>query len=270
MSSGSGASNRDILLMPAERVQVSGRTLKTALALVRKRHQKRKRQGSQRQAPVRRRDPGPCFDPDGKPLRAISVCCPELAVAILAKQKRVENRSQPLSPKLFGVWFALHVSIGNSRAVLAGSIPSSRLARSAKEHVCRNWDRSMALKMHQSMKAWRTWDPSQHPHDKMPRGSIVGLVRFRGSHRLRPGERSQNPWALGPHVWEISGVRPLKPIVRGVCGKLMFWYVGKEPSVKKKDMARLVRLVRKAQRQHWLCGFVRDRTRRAKRTPHAL
>merc|ERR1719223_585639 len=67
-------------------------------------------------------------------LRALSVKCPELAVAILARQKNVENRTWPLPPSVQDAaghaWLALHVGCGNRQ----------RFPRAIRKHMLKAWD----------------------------------------------------------------------------------------------------------------------------------
>eukprot|EP00931_Biecheleriopsis_adriatica_P060084 TRINITY_DN36069_c0_g1_i1.p1 TRINITY_DN36069_c0_g1~~TRINITY_DN36069_c0_g1_i1.p1 ORF type:complete len:242 (+),score=32.24 TRINITY_DN36069_c0_g1_i1:57-728(+) len=156
---------------------------------------------------------------DGK-LRAISLTCPELAVAILAKQKTVENRSWRVpacrrSPE--GTWLALHVSAGSGRPYIPPAL---------RKHIQKAWDPE---------KAYWPWNKmdifSKKTGAPLPRAAIVGLIRVKGDHKLKRGEKAENPWALGPICWEIDRAVPLDPPIENVNGKLSLWSVDQAVSL---------------------------------------
>lgn len=173
-------------------------------------------------------------------VRVLSLKAPELAAAILAKQKRVENRSWPIPEDLKGQWVALHVS----------AVPRTPLW--VTRYVVRAWD---AVKARSGPGRWRFWNPADRASPSLPpRGAIVGLVRIRGLHRLRPGERTADRWALGPLCWEIERAVPLDPPICGVDGCLGFWKP--ERRLKPAAIARLRKAVEAADARPGLGRFV--------------
>merc|ERR1712176_529897 len=68
---------------------------------------------------------------------------------------------------------------------------------------------------------WRGWNPTKAVRLKSQ--AIVGIVRFSGMHRLAPGERKENPWALGPFCWELDRAIPLQRPICNVDGWLGLW-----------------------------------------------
>ena len=54
----------------------------------------------------------------------------------------------------------------------------------------------------------------------LPRSAIVGLVRFKADHKLKRGEKAQDPWAIGPRCCEIERAVPLNPPILDVKGTL--------------------------------------------------
>jgi len=161
-------------------------------------------------------------------LRALTLKGPELAAAILGRQKRVENRSWPMNKK--GEWMALHVGAGSST-------PSW-----IRKYVIRAWDKEKAKR---GPSRWRCWDPEDRRAKQLPpRGAIVGLIRFGGMHRLARGEKRADPWALGPLCWELDRVLPLDPPICGVDGALGLWRV--ERMVGPGQLRRLHEAVKKA------------------------
>mmetsp|Transcript_105378 Transcript_105378/g.183271 ORF Transcript_105378/g.183271 Transcript_105378/m.183271 type:complete len:218 (-) Transcript_105378:120-773(-) len=149
-------------------------------------------------------------------LRALSVCCPEIAVAILGKQKSIENRSWPLPRTVVqpgGTWLALHVSVG-----------SKGLPVPIRNYLQKAWDKSKAPW------PWHKMDPFEKrtgANELLPKGSIVGFMRVIRSRKLRRGEKSENPWALGPYCWEIDRAVPLASPITGIDGNLGCWNVDK-------------------------------------------
>uniref|UniRef100_A0A7S1WSV0 ASCH domain-containing protein n=1 Tax=Alexandrium catenella TaxID=2925 RepID=A0A7S1WSV0_ALECA len=158
-------------------------------------------------------------------LRVLTLRGPELAYAILAGQKRVENRSWPVPRSVLemGGWLALHV----------GSQPMTRYVR---KHVERALDPARARNSSYAREA------GGYP----PRSSIVGLVRISGMHRLARGERRENPWALGPICWEIDRAIPIYPPITSVNGKLGIWLLTRATSICPRARRRLYSCLHKA------------------------
>eukprot|EP00928_Gymnodinium_smaydae_P058678 TRINITY_DN41864_c0_g1_i1.p1 TRINITY_DN41864_c0_g1~~TRINITY_DN41864_c0_g1_i1.p1 ORF type:complete len:241 (-),score=42.32 TRINITY_DN41864_c0_g1_i1:236-877(-) len=173
-------------------------------------------------------------------LRAISLVCPELATAIFAKQKNVENRTWPLPASVRthgGTWLALHVG--------AGRMPSL-----IRHHVQKAWDGSVARH------PWNKMDPKKkRTGAPLPSAAIVGLIRIKAVHKLRRGERSENPWALGPLCWEIDRAIPLKKPITQVAGKLGLWSVEREKSISTYDQRRLRAALNEAKKRKGLGCF---------------
>eukprot|EP00440_Ansanella_granifera_P047363 gb/GFBE01051295.1/.p1 GENE.gb/GFBE01051295.1/~~gb/GFBE01051295.1/.p1 ORF type:complete len:231 (+),score=27.99 gb/GFBE01051295.1/:1-693(+) len=168
----------------------------------------------------------------GKPdLRAISLVCPELAVAILAKQKDVENRTWPLPSTVCvpgGTWLALHVG-------------SNRMPAAIRKHLQKAWDPAAACY------PWKKMDLFQKTTGApLPRSAIVGLIRIKGVRKLKRGERGENPWALGPMCWDIDRAVPLDKPIENVSGQVFCWSVDREQSISKRDRSRLYRALRDA------------------------
>ena len=161
-------------------------------------------------------------------MSAITLCCPELAVAIFAKQKRVENRSWRV-PRILkssgkGVWLALHV--GGSRGMPAR----------IRTHLLKAWDPARARWPWNKMDLT---DARRKAPCPLPRGAIVGFIRVAGEHKLKRGEKTENPWALGPICWEIDRAVPLEPPIENVNGKLLLWSVDHEKTISCRERSRL-------------------------------
>jgi hypothetical protein len=156
-------------------------------------------------------------DETSKQLQVLTVAAPEIAAAILGRQKRVENRPWPLRDAMLGKWIALHVGTGKTTGI-------PRLRR----YVVNAWDREAARRLTSSTSPcypYRTWDPSDKCSPVLPPTSaIVAFIRFSGQHKLARGEKRDNPWALGPWVWELDRVVPLDRPILNVKGNLGFWY----------------------------------------------
>ena len=153
--------------------------------------------------------PDRCFARSAKPLRALTLKGPELAAAILGKQKRVENRSWPINRT--GEWMALHVGKGRSTPPWI------------RKYVIRAWDKEKAIS---GPRPWQRWNPEDRRAKQLPpRAAIVGLIRFGGMHRLARGEKKTDPWALGPLCWELDRVVPVNPPICDVDGALGLWRV---------------------------------------------
>ena len=149
------------------------------------------------------------FAGSAKPLRALTLKGPELAAAILGKQKRVENRSWPINRT--GEWMALHVGKGRSTPPWI------------RKYVIRAWDKEKAIS---GPRPWQRWNPEDRRAKQLPpRAAIVGLIRFGGMHRLARGEKKTDPWALGPLCWELDRVVPVDPPICDVDGALGLWRV---------------------------------------------
>jgi len=161
-------------------------------------------------------------------LRGLTLRGPELAMAILGKQKLIENRSWPCPPDLIGKWFALHVGSGSTPVWI-------------RQHVEKAWRADRAPR---ELRGWRPGDKSSDDM-LLPRCAIVGLVRIRGVHRISREEKRSNPWALGPLGWELDRVVPVEPPIRNVTGFLGLWKVQKQ--VGPSQMSRLNRLLRAVQ-----------------------
>mmetsp|Transcript_115828 Transcript_115828/g.327683 ORF Transcript_115828/g.327683 Transcript_115828/m.327683 type:complete len:218 (-) Transcript_115828:87-740(-) len=173
-------------------------------------------------------------------VRVLSLAAPELAMAILAKQKTVENRSWPIPKSFVGKWLALHVGIRKSPDWIV-------------KHVAKAWDPTKAVNT-----PWRSWDPASRDDEKLlPRAAIVGLIRVKGTHWLQRGEKRENPWALGPCCWDIDRVVPLDPPIHGVSGKLGLWRARKELTNQKH--ARLTGAILHAQQRRGY-GALKPRT----------
>lgn len=153
--------------------------------------------------------------------KVLSLQAPELAAAILGKQKRVENRVWELPAYMIGKWIALHVGGGYGGDLSAPWI---------RKHVEKSWDREKALSLRGSqyppmVRRLSSWDTADKRSSALPpRSAIVGLIRFRGQHKLGRGEKTQNPWALGPYLWEIDRVFALERPITNVNGNLGFWF----------------------------------------------
>eukprot|EP00404_Azadinium_spinosum_P023825 CAMPEP_0180605400 /NCGR_PEP_ID=MMETSP1037_2-20121125/26592_1 /TAXON_ID=632150 /ORGANISM="Azadinium spinosum, Strain 3D9" /LENGTH=201 /DNA_ID=CAMNT_0022624501 /DNA_START=45 /DNA_END=650 /DNA_ORIENTATION=+ len=160
----------------------------------------------------------------GQGLRALTLRGPELAAAILAKQKLVENRTWPVPANIgsHGGWLALHVG-------------GSRTSKFIRRYVSRAWNPEQAVNTR-----WRNWDPAAGQGGPgLPYMALVGLIHVRGMHRMKRGERTANPWSLGPFCWEIDRAVPLDPPICGVPGKLLLWKV--DGDLNPRDRARLYR-----------------------------
>eukprot|EP00747_Dinoflagellata_sp_TGD_P189008 gnl/TRDRNA2_/TRDRNA2_48802_c0_seq1.p1 gnl/TRDRNA2_/TRDRNA2_48802_c0~~gnl/TRDRNA2_/TRDRNA2_48802_c0_seq1.p1 ORF type:complete len:244 (-),score=12.98 gnl/TRDRNA2_/TRDRNA2_48802_c0_seq1:37-768(-) len=150
---------------------------------------------------------GPRGVPPSGELRALSLVAPELAGAILAKQKKVENRTwAPPSTCGPGSWLALHVS----------TTEHGSKVKWCREHVRQAWDACGASKLR---------NPGRPGAPKLPNAAIVGLIRIAGHHRTTREEKQKNPWALGPICWEIDRAVRLNPPITGVAGDLGCWRV---------------------------------------------
>lgn len=181
-----------------------------------------------------------CASTQVQELRALSVCCTDLAVAILAKQKRVENRTRAIPKHSRHKWIALHVSFGQGGPVKA-----------AKLYVRNNWNGAKSRNT-----PWSSWTPSTKQWARsngkklLPNSAIVGLVRLSDSHPLAPGEQRKNPWALGPHCWRIKDAVPLKPPVVGLKGTTGLWNVCRmNPNMRRSDCSRLQKLLQQVHRR---------------------
>mmetsp|Transcript_43987 Transcript_43987/g.87267 ORF Transcript_43987/g.87267 Transcript_43987/m.87267 type:complete len:198 (+) Transcript_43987:55-648(+) len=160
--------------------------------------------------------------------RALSLCCVDLAIAILAKQKRVENRTRAIPSYAKHSWIALHVSCGRRPMV-----------KWSRAHVKKNWSVKKA-----SGSPWSHWTPTTGwslKNQALPNSSIVGFVRLGDSHPLSAREKKKNPWAVGPHCWEIKDAVPLVPPIPGVSGATGLWSIDvMNPKLKRSDRMRLV------------------------------
>jgi len=166
-------------------------------------------------------------------LRTLSICCPELAVAILAKQKNIENRTWQLPATVQDAaghaWLALHVGC------------KKRATRLVRKHLLKAWDPDRAHW------PWNKMKLSQHRTGApLPRAAIVGLIRVKQSRKLKPGEKKENPWALGPICWEIDRAITLDSPIENVNGSLGLWSVDRESSISSYSRRRLYAALRAA------------------------
>lgn len=163
-------------------------------------------------------------------LKAITLKCPELAVAILAKQKNIENRTWQLPSTAVDssghAWLALHVAGAyGGRAYMPQNI---------RKHMLEAWNPKRAYW------PWNKMDLSKsRTGAPLPNSAIVGLIRIRKSRKLERGERKMNPWALGPICWEIDRAVKLDPPIENVNGNLLLWSIDHEPSISSYGRRRL-------------------------------
>jgi len=179
-------------------------------------------------------------------LRALTICCPELAVAILSRQKNVENRTWHLpltvQDEAGHAWLALHVGA------------SLRLPGVVRKHLLQAWKPEKALW------PWNKMDLSaKHTGAPLPSSAIVGLIRVKRSEKLRRGGKKENPWALGPICWEIDRAVKLDPPIENVSGSLGLWSTSRESSLSPYFHSRLRSALRAAKSRRGL-GCSKPRT----------
>jgi len=186
---------------------------------------------------------------DEDEIRALTLTSNLLAAGILAQQKLVENRTWRLPAGLAGRWIALHVGS-------AAYDPTW-----VRRHVL---DAFNVAKAERGPPSYPGCNPSKGL--KLPsRRAIVGLVRFGGQHRFKPGEEKEDRWALGPICWEVSSVVPLLPPIHAVDGNLGLWRV--KGHLRPEEFERLKAAIRVAERDEAITDLQRIAIAKAAAAP---
>lgn len=191
-----------------------------------------------------------------KTLKAISVCCPHVAAAILSRQKLIENRTWPMTEDCAvsgGGWLALHVGRSPNPSILDHIYKNWEEQKYADGHKIQRW--AVSGKPGTRLGTWYSLPPrelgsSKHKWRDDPNlpahSAIVGFIRVSGMHEYKRGESKTNPWAIGPICWEIDRVVQLEPPIRNVLGNVLLWSVDDavKNSAERRRLYRAFRQVR--------------------------